>query len=82
MPAARDSASIRYTNASIFTVAIHPTHPALRRRNVRYALFGDPVQNPQTQDLELITASPGNRFWIYRILTGDLPNNLAQMQTE
>lgn len=82
MPQDRDSVSIRYTNLSTFTVVIHPTHPAVRRRGVRYALFGDSIEDPQAQSLELVVASPENHFWIYRIPRDAAPNSLAQTNTE
>jgi hypothetical protein len=61
----RDSVVVSEWGFPDYIVKIHPLHPALRARNVRYFLFLHPLPDPTAEGLELLKALPQNEIWIY-----------------
>jgi hypothetical protein len=61
----RDSVGIRSVGFPTHLVSIHPLHPALRARNVRYFLFTQPFADPGPEGIKLLHAFPQNHIWIY-----------------
>jgi hypothetical protein len=48
-------------------VLIHPAHPALRARNVRYFVFPKPLEDPAAAGLQTFKNLPERQIWIYRL---------------
>lgn len=67
---APDPATVEFKlfNFCAHWVSIHPAHPALQRRNVRYFVFPKPLENPAGYGLQSLVSVPERGMWIYRRL--------------
>ncbi len=67
MPPKKDLVLIRYIGFPTHVIAIHPTHPVFRARNVRYFVFGRSFAEPAKEGLKLVLALPQNGMWVYEL---------------
>jgi hypothetical protein len=63
--------SFRLTSNVAYVLDIAPTDQALAARGVRFAAFPNQVSDPDANGLQLVSAAPGGRLWIYRVRRGD-----------
>jgi len=58
-------ATFSLINSGAYNVTIHPAHPALRKRNVRYFVFPAAIGDPAAYNLQPFIRIPERHIWIY-----------------
>jgi hypothetical protein len=67
LPTTDDPVRFEQINFCGHRVFIHPTHPALRAADVKYAAFPRVLDPSEAAGMELLQALPERKIWVYRV---------------